>query len=129
MTLQSSDFSRRRIKTDQIIKINPDDPEILNSHGVVLTELKEYDLAIFSFDRAIALRNDFVEAFHNRANTLSACERYDDALADFTRALELDHAFTPSIMGLGDTLVNSTGTSNLYLITRIDDVNSDDARI
>ena len=106
LTLRLGFFEEAHQDFDQIIKINPDDPELLNSHGVVLTELKEYDLAIFSFDRAIALKVDFVEAFHNRANTLSACERYDDALADFTGSGRLDHAHTFYHGSRKDTLVN-----------------------
>ena len=62
--------------------------------AVPCMELKRYDEALASYDRALSLRPDFAEALNNRGNVLQELKRLDEALASYDRALTLrpDHA-------------------------------------
>ena len=54
---------------------------------MTLHELKRFDDALASYDRALAVRPDYAEALSNRGNTLHELKRFDDALASYDRAL------------------------------------------
>jgi tetratricopeptide (TPR) repeat protein len=54
---------------------------------MVLNELKQFDEALASFDRALALRPNDADALNSRGNTLHELERFDEALASFDSAL------------------------------------------
>ncbi len=62
---------------------------MLNNRGNTLKELKRYDDALASYDRALALEPGFAGAHHNRGVTLQELKRYDDALASYERASAL----------------------------------------
>jgi predicted O-linked N-acetylglucosamine transferase (SPINDLY family) len=55
--------------------------------------MRQYDAAVASHDRAIALRPDDAGAHSNRGNALRDLGRYDDALASYDRALVLQPDF------------------------------------
>ncbi len=61
---------------------------MLSNRGVTLHELKRFEEAVASYDRALMLRPDYVEALNNRGNTLKALTRFEEALASYDRALE-----------------------------------------
>ena len=52
----------------------PDIAEAHSNRGNVLKELKRYDEALASYDRALVLRPDYAEAHSNRGNALNALE-------------------------------------------------------
>jgi len=54
--------------------------------GNALKELKQFDAAIASYDRAIALRPDHADAFFNRGTALAELQRTDEAIASYDRA-------------------------------------------
>jgi tetratricopeptide (TPR) repeat protein len=53
----------------------------LNNRGVAFNELKRFDEALSSFERAVTLRPGYAEAHSNRGNVLKALRRFEDALA------------------------------------------------
>ena len=55
--------------------------------AITLHELKRYDEALASYDRALSLRPDYAEALNNRGNALQELKRLDEALASYDRAL------------------------------------------
>jgi len=64
--------------------------DALNNRGNALKELKQFDAAIASYDRAIALRPDHADAFFNRGTALYELQRIDAAIASYDRAVALD---------------------------------------
>jgi hypothetical protein len=62
--------------------------------GIALQELKQFDAAIISCNKAIALTPDFAEAYFNRAKAFKELKQFDAALDNFNKALEpkLDYA-------------------------------------
>ena len=84
--------------------LRPDYVEALNNRGNALHELKRYDEALASCDRALALRPDYAEALNNRGNTLHELKRYDEALASYDRALSLRPDYAEALNNRGITL-------------------------
>jgi predicted O-linked N-acetylglucosamine transferase (SPINDLY family) len=54
-----------------------------------MQELKQFDAAVASYDRAIALKPDMVEAYSNRGNALKALKQFDAAVASYDKAIAL----------------------------------------
>ena len=68
--------------------LKPDLPR-RNIAGVVLRELKRFDEALLSYDRALALKPDYAEVHGNRGNALKELKRFEEALSSYDRVLVL----------------------------------------
>ena len=73
----------------QIIAAKPDIFDALHLLAVVQVSLGKNDLALASYDRALAIRADDGVTLNNRGNALQALKRYDEALASYDRALSV----------------------------------------
>ena len=60
-----------------------------NNRGSAQRDLKQFEAAAASFDRAIELKPDYAEAFNNRGNTLRDLRRYEAAGESYDAAVEL----------------------------------------
>jgi protein O-GlcNAc transferase len=63
----------------------------------MLQELRRFEEALESYDRAIMLRPDFAEAHSNRGNALNELRRFAEALKSFERAFVCDLIFPTRI--------------------------------
>ncbi len=61
-----------------------------NKIGVACLQKKEYDRAIFFFDKSLEVDPAYAEAYEMRGMTYSCKEQYDQAIADFNRAIEIN---------------------------------------
>ena len=71
-----------------------------------LQELKRFEGAIASFDRAIALRPQYVEALNNRGNTLREMKCLEEALANHEKALSIKPDYIEAHYDRGNTLLS-----------------------
>ena len=55
--------------------------------AITLRELKRFEEALVSYDRALTVRPDFAEALSNRGLILHELKRFEEALASYDRAL------------------------------------------
>ena len=78
----------------QAIKLQPDNPEVLNTLGVVYLTQGKLEDAAESFHQLIKLKPDHVEAYFNLGVTLFDQGKINEAIAVFRRliALKPDHA-------------------------------------
>lgn len=53
---------------DQILNLNPDDPDALNNRGVTYAKLGRYDEALADFNQSLELRPDDPRTLYNRGN-------------------------------------------------------------
>ena len=74
---------------DRLLKMQPDNPELLNNRGMALYDVGRHDEALKSFDRALALRPRYPEALNNRAGMLYAMRRAADAAESYARLLAI----------------------------------------
>lgn len=64
---------------------------VRNNRATIYCALKQYDLAIKDYDRAIQLNPAAkYKVYYNRGNVKLELDRLEDAAADFTRVIELD---------------------------------------
>lgn len=61
------------------------------NRGAALQELKRFDAALDSYDRALKLRPDFADGHYNLGNTLRDLCRFSEALHHYDRAVALCH--------------------------------------
>jgi hypothetical protein len=54
-----------------------------------MQELKQFDAAVASYDKAIALKPDYAEAYYNRGNALQELKQFDAAVASYDKAIAL----------------------------------------
>jgi protein O-GlcNAc transferase len=69
-----------------------------------LKELKRFEEALASYDRALTLRAGYVEALCNRGVTLHKLKRLEEALASYDRALTLRPDSAEALYTRGNTL-------------------------
>ena len=63
---------------------------VFNARGLALVEVREMDLAVQDYTRAIQLDPTFAEAFNNRGSVFLLLDDYDRALADHTQAIRIN---------------------------------------
>ena len=83
-----------------LLRGQPDDPFLLNSHAICLANCSRYDEALEAVRCALALKPDFVDAYSNMGLMLRSLGRPDTAIACFAAALRTNakHADTLSNM-------------------------------
>ena len=79
-------------------------PRRCYNRGNALHELKRFEEALASYDRALALRPDYVEALANRGVTLHELKRFEEALASYDRALAVRPDYAEAFVNRGVTL-------------------------
>jgi tetratricopeptide (TPR) repeat protein len=83
------------------------DPQSALAHfnaANALYELKRYEEALASYDRALAIQPDFANALSNRGNVLLELKRYEEALASYDRALAIRPDLAEAHLGRGTVL-------------------------
>ena len=93
---------------DKIIKINPEDPDVWNAKGNILSELERTEEALDCYDKALELCLDITpdSAMWNRkGNALMELGRYDEALKCYNEALKHDSGNDAFICNKGVALL------------------------
>src|SRR5271170_5936802 len=70
----------------KIIAADPEAAAALNLLAVIHSSLGRNELALSSYDRALALRPDFIQALNNRGAVLKAMKPFEEALKSYDRA-------------------------------------------
>jgi tetratricopeptide (TPR) repeat protein len=69
------------------VSIKPDFADAWYNHGNASKELKQYENALVSYDKAISIKNDYADALVNRGNVLQDLKLYEKALESFDKAI------------------------------------------
>ena len=76
----------------------------MSNRANALYELKRFEEALASCDRALTLRPDYAEALLNRGATLHELKRFEEALESYDRALMLRPDYAEALSNRGWTL-------------------------
>lgn len=74
----------------KVQKAKPARPDVYLFIGMIDAKTPNHELAITSFDRAIALNEKYKEAYFERAASRLALEQLDQAVADYSIVTQLD---------------------------------------
>lgn len=85
-------YSRQEAIADVEIafEMEPNNPRIIDHHGLVYMNIQEYDIAIHDFTRAIELDPNFAQAYSHRGIAYKRKDEFDKAIQDHNRAVELE---------------------------------------
>jgi tetratricopeptide (TPR) repeat protein len=70
-----------------------------NDRGVTYADLRQYDLALADFTRAIEIKSNYGQAYSNRGNIYEKLQQYDQALADYLCAIDIDPSLAKAYAG------------------------------
>lgn len=86
------------------ISLNSNVAAVHNELGNGLRDLKRFDDALASYDKAITLKPDYVEAYNNRGITLKELKRPEEALANYDKAIALNPDYAEAYNNRGAIL-------------------------
>jgi tetratricopeptide (TPR) repeat protein len=89
---------------EQILRLVPGHPHILQFHAILLRSLGRLDVALQSIGTAYAALPRDPRIADTMGNVLGDLGRYDEAIAAYDRALAADPAFTPAQLHRADAL-------------------------
>src|SRR5215467_3075923 len=101
---RAGQFAEAEKICQQVVEARPDFFDAIYVLAVVQAMLAKHELALASYDRALALQPQHAEALSNRGNTLKALKRYDEALESYGRALSLQPDYTAALINRGAAL-------------------------
>ena len=73
------------------------DPVALNNRALQLHEQGQYEQALATYDKALAIKPDLVEVLYNRGNALLALKRDEEALVSYDKALAVREDYVPAL--------------------------------
>ena len=79
-------------------------PRRYNNRGNALQELKRFDEALASYDKALALRPDYAEALLQSRQCAAGAEAFDEALASYDRRSRCDRTMRRRYNNRGNAL-------------------------
>jgi tetratricopeptide (TPR) repeat protein len=74
----------------QALKIQPNDPVLLNNLGITFASMNEYDEAVSTFQKLVTAHPDFAEGYFNLGNLYLETQRYDAAMDAYRAALKVN---------------------------------------
>jgi len=87
---QQKDWNKIRFLLDNAIRLNNLNPYLYNNLGIVLHELKEFEVSIKVYKQALRLNPNFAEAFSNLGNVLKEQGEFEKALVSYEQAIKLN---------------------------------------
>ena len=88
----------------QILKLQPDRPDVLGFAGMIALELGDAEEAASLYRKAVQRRPDFAEGYYNLGNALMRLERVEEAAKAYGRAAKLKPDLLPAHNNLGNAL-------------------------
>ncbi len=86
----------------QAINLKPDFADAHLNHGSALKALKQFEVALASYEKAISIKPDYAEAYYNRGIAFQELKQFEAALASYDKAISIkpDYAKAYSNRGI-----------------------------
>ena len=75
---------------EEILKQETNNSEAYNLYAFVLYSLKEFDVAIEYWNKAIKINPNYFEAYNGRGNAFIKLQKFDEAIIDFNQAIKIN---------------------------------------
>jgi tetratricopeptide (TPR) repeat protein len=104
LALQTRDPRTAADLIGKAIEIDPHNAIAHFNRGTALHGLKQWEAALHSYDRAIALKSDYAKAHCNRGVVLQQLKRLDEAVCSHDRAIAVRRDFPEAYLNRGNAL-------------------------
>jgi tetratricopeptide (TPR) repeat protein len=86
---------------EDVIKKGPEKARGYNGLGLAYQHMSQYDKAIVSFDKAIALDPAYIDSYNSRGLFFEKMGQFDKAIEDYNKAIALDPSYPESYFNRG----------------------------
>lgn len=100
--IKNGRYLQAQLICNDLLKLQPEDVNVLHMTGLVAVELKEYEKAEKLFIKATELVPEFTQAFYNLGNLYRKAGLLKKAIVPLQKAIALDKTFMPSYKAIGD---------------------------
>jgi len=90
----------------KVIKEQPRNPLAYNNRGTAYHGLKQHELAVADYNKAISLKADYADAYNNRGVAYYSLGKHQQAIEDFNQAIRLKQNFASAYANRGLTYLN-----------------------
>ena len=102
---QSKNPHRALMLMDKALTIDSNNAVLLFNRGVTLQELSQWEAALTSYSRAIALKPDLAEAYSNRSVVQCELHRFAEAILSCDQAIAIRESFPAAWFNRGNAQV------------------------
>lgn len=88
-----------RVLCEELLQEDPRRFEALSLLALIAAQQGDFERAIVSYDRVIAVKPGFADAYSNRGASFAALNRPNEALANFDQAIAIDSVHVGAHMG------------------------------
>lgn len=88
-----------RVLCEELLREDPSLFEALSLLALIAAQQGDFERAIVSYGRVIAVKPDFADAYSNRGASFAALNRPDEALLNFDQAIAIDPTHVGAHMG------------------------------
>jgi tetratricopeptide (TPR) repeat protein len=89
---------------EQILKIQSNHFDALQLLGTIYTQVKQYEVSLYFFDRAIQIAKTHAAVFNNRGIALKELTRFDDALTSYDEAIRIKPDYAEALYNRANVL-------------------------
>jgi len=102
--MRASHYADASKVLEDLLKLDPSNYEAWRLRGDALVQLKRYDKALISYDKAIGIAPTQAQAWMSRGEALRLSENFDEALKSYDKATELEPKYAWAWLSRGDIL-------------------------
>lgn len=88
--IKNEELSQAKLLCEKILKIYPEDSDLLNLFGVIHFKMKNYDISTKLFQKCIKINPKNEAYYNNLGNVYKDKENYNEALKNFNNAINLN---------------------------------------
>ena len=98
---QSGFVEKALVKSEDLIEKEKEVPFLLNLNGIININLKNWDKAKISLNKAIALDQNYVEAYNNLGIVYNNLGELEEAIKNFSLSVKIKHDYSNGYNNLG----------------------------
>ena len=98
---QSGFVEKALVKSEDLIEKEKEVPFLLNLNGIININLKNWDKAKISLNKAIALDQNYVEAYNNLGIVYNNLGELEEAIKNFSLSVKIKHNYSNGYNNLG----------------------------